>query len=112
MLRGAATGAVLLAATPALPLVAGCGTLGFGTDTDHLRALGASLRDGPEGPRLAASGLTGVTRPVVDEATLFEALDLLDDQVRADLAAGRTVLGNGWLLADTEAVALVAYARS
>ena len=112
VLRGAATGAALLAATPALPLLAGCGTLGFGTDDDPLRALGASLRDGPEGPRLAASGLPGVSRPVTDETSLLEALDLVDDQVRADFAAGRTVLGDGWLLADTEAIALVAYARS
>ncbi|MCD9624352.1 hypothetical protein [Rhabdothermincola salaria] len=112
VLRGTATGAVLLAATPALPLLAGCGSLGFGTDTDPLRTLGASLRDGPEGPRLAASGLPGVARPITDEATLFEVLDLVDDRVDADFAAGRTVLGDGWLLADTEAIALVAYARS
>lgn len=106
-------GAGLVLAIPALSVVAAaCGDPGADGDGDPLRALGESLLDGPDGPRLAAAGLPVPVAPIVDEPSLYEALDRLDATVRAELAVGRTVLGDGWLLAETEAIALVAFARA
>jgi hypothetical protein len=106
-------GAGLVLAIPALSVVASaCGDPGADGESDPLRALGESLLGGPDGPRLAAAGLPVAVAPIVDEPSLFAALDRLDATVRAELAAGRTVLGDGWLLADSEAVAVVAYARA
>jgi hypothetical protein len=79
-------------------------------DDDPLAALGRSLAKGPDGPRLATAP-EGLETPIADPAALLLGLAGLDATIRADFAEGRTVLADGWLLADTEAAALVAYAR-
>jgi hypothetical protein len=100
-------------ATLGLVAVAGAGACGSGdaSEDDPLAALGRSLAEGPDGERLAAAPPQGLRPPIADQATLLAGLTALDPAIRADFAEGRTVLADGWLLADTEAAALVAYAH-
>lgn len=111
VLRTAVGVTALGVAAPALGLVTtACGVLGDGDD-DALRSLGRDLAEGSDGDHLATVDLAEVT-PISDRSQVFTALDRLADRIRRDLAEGRTVLGDGWLLAETEAAVLVAYASA
>ncbi len=88
-----------------------CSSSGRSTSGDPLAALGRDLAKGPEGSRLGASPPDGLQAPIADQAALMAGLTALELAIRADFAEGRTVLADGWLLSDTEAAALVAYAR-
>jgi hypothetical protein len=76
-----------------------------------LLALGRTLSKGPDGDRLASTAPAAAVG-VSDEASALVALAATAEQTGADLAAGRTVLARGWVLGDTEAAVLVAYARA
>ncbi len=102
------------AATVGLLAVVGasaCGSSGRSTHDDPLAALGRQLAKGPDGARLKAVPPEGLRAPIADQTTLLAGVAALDTTIRADFAEGRTVLADGWLLSDTEAAALVAYAR-
>lgn len=89
----------------------GCSSSGRSTTGDSLAALGRDLAKGPDGARLGDAPPAGLHAPIADQAALLAGLRALDPAIRADFAEGRTVLADGWLLSDTEAAALVAYAR-
>jgi hypothetical protein len=89
----------------------GCSSSGRSTSGDPLAALGHQLAEGADGDRLSAAPPDGLRAPIADQAALLAGLTALDAGIRADFAEGRTVLADGWLLSDTEAAALVAYAR-
>ncbi|MGZ4681422.1 MAG: hypothetical protein ACXWCM_00965 [Acidimicrobiales bacterium] len=102
------------AATVGLLTIAGAGACSSSSRSaadDPLATLGRGLARGPDGARLKAAPPDGLHAPIADQAALLAGLAALDATIRADFAEGRTVLADGWLLSDTEAAALVAYAR-
>jgi hypothetical protein len=79
---------------------------------DPFEDLGRSLAEGPDGDRLAAAAPPGLHDTLRDVPSLLARVDDLAEDISEDFRQGRTVLGDGWLLAETEAVLLVAYATS
>ena len=108
LLGGAVTTVGLIAVVGA---TSSCSSSGRGTKDDPLAALGHQLAKGPDGARLAAAPPEGLHAPIAYQAALLAGLTALDATVRSDFGGGRTVLADGWLLSDTEAAALVAYAH-
>lgn len=113
LLRVGLGGAGLVLASGSIGAVAAsCSSSSADEDgADSLRALGRSLWRGPDGKRLAESLPPGVTTPLADQAAVIAALTTARPSTELDMKEGRTVLGRGWLLADSEAAILVAYAR-
>lgn len=91
-----------------------CSSADSTQDADPLRSLGHDLAAGPDGAQLrqAAADLGTMTTGLNDDAAVIAALAHLDAHSRGDFAAGRTVIGRGWVLSRTEAATLVAYAES
>jgi hypothetical protein len=87
-----------------------CVVSAAGAADDPLVGLGRSLDEGPDATALRRAA--EAMGPVADSAALHATIDRLGAEIRGDFAAGRTVSGRGWLLAETEAAALVAYARA
>ena len=108
LLGGAVTTVGLLAL---VGTTSSCSSSGRSTKDDPLAALGHQLAKGPDGARLAGAPPDGLHAPIADQAALLAGLTALDATVRSDFGEGRTVLADGWLLSDTEAAALVAYAH-
>jgi len=118
LLRGAASVGVAAVLAP----VAGCATdetatapevgetAPEATGSDLLR-LGHLLADGPDGAGLVAARPASLT-DITSDADVVGTIATLDAENRADAAAGRSVVGDGWLLGTTEAAVLVAYAET
>lgn len=112
LLQGAASVGVvaLLASMPACAADLGGPDDGAtGDEGSPLLRLGQELAAGSDGTTLAATRPATVTALATD-ADVVAATAQLDPEIRADLAAGRTVTAGGWLLSRTEGAVLVAYA--
>lgn len=112
VLRGGLAGAGLVLVPGALAAVAaGCSQEEPSLEVEPLLSLGRSLSRSADGARLAKALPPGVDRPPADEAGVLAAVATAAPSIEQDLRDGRVVLGRGWLLAESEAAILVAYAR-
>ena len=114
LLRGAASASLLVV----LAAVPGCsgdggrpGAEGDDGSPSPMLALGRSLAAGPAFATLDAVPLLDLGAVRSDDDVVRAVVDG-DVRIRADLAAGRVVVADGWLLSTTEGAVLVASAEA